>query len=1623
LPSSYLNLVNSGKVENLGTLTVNAQGSETGIIHPWSDVTGSVVNAGTLRKSAGTGQSEISVTLTNYEAINAESGSLGLWGETESLMAGSTLAGSISLIGPTVNAQSFSASGTVTVGGSTALTIESGYTATASNLTLQGYVRGAGTLQVSKNLSWASGSMSGKGSTVLLPGAAGTANGVSIYERTLLNEGTLTHSSSYWIVESGAKIDNRGTLNLNAQGTETGLFRVNYATAAPLIVNSGTIQKSSGTGTSETGINLENTGTVKGTTGTLDIDGEATSLKNGSVLEGSVSFRGGPETVLAQNITASNATVFSGASTTFSVEGGKTAKVGNFSLSGGFLNGSGTLQISKAFSITNGSLSGAGKTVLLPTGTGIISGSSISNGYALVNEGTTTLPGSYLSMRSGAKLENRGIFNANTEGFEHAILLTTPSGSEPAIVNSGIFQKTSGSGTTEVEPIFENYGVVRALTGTLKIIRPRKLSASEQAGHNCITADPVECATGNLAEEQTDFQIPGLGIGLNLSRSYSAQAAVAATAPGAFGYGWTNSFGDKLLSEEGGSKVKLTQADGATITFTKSGSSWLPPAWSQYSLTGSSGTGYTLTLPTQVNYAFSGAGRLQSITDRNGNATTLAYDGSGRLKTITDPAGRQIALTYNGEGLVEQAEDPMGHVVKYAYEGKNLAKVTEPGETEPRWQFKYDGSHRMTTMTDGRGGKTTNQYDGSSRVAAQVDPAGRETTFEYAPFHTKITNKATGAVTDEWFTSYNQPFSVTHGFGTAAATTQTFAYDPAGHLLSATDGNGHTTTYGYDEAGNRTSEKDPLGHEVKWAFNGTYDLISTTTPGGETTTIARDGKGNVESISRPAPGEETQTTVFAHDEHGQLESLTDPLERTWSFGYDAYGDRTSETDPLGHEQTSAYDADSRLVAITTPRGNLEGAEPAKYTTTIERDAQGRPLKVTGPLGATTKYAYDGNGNLASVTDAKSHVTKYTYNADDERTKVEKPNGATLQTAYDGTGAVISQTDGNGKTTIYVRNALEQPIEVIDPLGRKTTESFDAAGNLVGLVDPAERETTYSYDLAGHLTGIDYSEEATPDASFEYDADGNVVAMTDGTGESTFAYDQLGRLTQSEDGHGTAVEYGYDLGEEQTGIVYPNGKAVAREYDAAGRLESITDWLGGTTSFGYDADSNLTGITFPAESGNVDEYAYDRALRMSGATFKQGSETLASLSYVRDALGQVESEARNGLPGAEEVSYGYDQNNRLVEAGSGSFEYDAADNLTKGNGSTNTYDAASQLETGTGVTYSYDKTGERIKATPSSGPTTSYGYDQAGNLISVSRSEEGEVSAIAESMTYDATGLLASKTSGLATQHLSWDQSTGLSLLLADEGDSYIYGPNGLPIEQIFSAETPTYLHHDQLGSTRMLSDEAGEVSATFSYAPYGSLEAQTGSAATLLGFAGQLTDAESSLQYLRARFYDPATGQFITQDPAVGVTHEPYLYAGDNPMRFTDPSGLSIAEELEGIGVPCFECGAEGAVELLEPAYHDAEWVLQHSLGVEELDEPSGQGAAEEAEDDLCLEPRTDPWEYETAIGDPGQEMTDAGNFVRQENISAGSNPENPYGNGPRWKQIAAAIGRLVSEFVKPGGR
>jgi RHS repeat-associated protein len=518
------------------------------------------------------------------------------------------------------------------------------------------------------------------------------------------------------------------------------------------------------------------------------------------------------------------------------------------------------------------------------------------------------------------------------------------------------------------------------------------------------------------------------------------------------------------------------------------------------------------------------------------------------------------------------------------------------------------------------------------------------------------------------------------------------------------------------------------------------------------------------------------------------------------------------------------------------------------------------------------------------------------------------------TSYDKAGNVAAQTNGLGKSTSYAYDSLNREISVTDPAGRTTHYGYDPAGNRTSVTDPQGRIASYGYDAGNELTSISYSDGVTPNVTYSYDADGQRTSMTDGTGTSTSTYDALHRLTADTQGDGETITYGYDLAGSLTSIAYPGGSCttpaslcVTRAYDTAGRLTAVSDWLGHTTKFGYDADANLTSETYP--NGVLATFTYDGADELTHIADAKGTSALLGLAYTHDKVGLITAE--------NSADYGYDAANRLISStvGPTPLSYDQADQFTGLGAATLGYNPASELTTQTGpagtTTYTYDKQGNRTSATPPSGPAANYTYDQAGRLTGFT---QGSTTA---SYSYDGNGLRTAKKVGTTTTPFAWDLAEGLPLIIQAGPTSYLTGPGGLPLEQV-QGSTVLYYHQGQLGSTRLLTDASGAVAATFSYDPYGAIAAHTGTATTPFGFAGQYTDAESGLIYLRARYYDPATGQFITRDPAVRETRQPYAYVNDSPANGIDPAGLGDCPN--GVAIPFTDLCLDNPLDLSQDA-------------------------------------------------------------------------------------------------------
>ena len=187
------------------------------------------------------------------------------------------------------------------------------------------------------------------------------------------------------------------------------------------------------------------------------------------------------------------------------------------------------------------------------------------------------------------------------------------------------------------------------------------------------------------------------------------------------------------------------------------------------------------------------------------------------------------------------------------------------------------------------------------------------------------------------------------------------------------------------------------------------------------------------------------------------------------------------------------------------------------------------------------------------------------------------------------------------------------------------------------------------------------------------------------------------------------------------------------------------------------------------------------------------------------------------------------------------------------------------------------------------------YNQANQLTAVTG-----VDGTATAYTYDAAGLRASATTTTAaettTEQYAWNALASVPQLLTDATHAYLYGNTSTPLAQVdLTTGGVDYLHTDLLGSIRTTTNDAGEVTSDADYDTYGqplAVTTEPASAITRFGYAGEYTDPTGYL-YLRARYYDPTTAQFLTRDPLEATTNNPYGYTGGNPLQYTDPLGLS----------------------------------------------------------------------------------------------------------------------------------
>jgi RHS repeat-associated protein len=869
---------------------------------------------------------------------------------------------------------------------------------------------------------------------------------------------------------------------------------------------------------------------------------------------------------------------------------------------------------------------------------------------------------------------------------------------------------------------------------------------------------------------------------------------------------------------------------------------------------------------TLVENIYDDQGRVVSQKNGRGFTTTFAYDSPNvGDTTITDPLGDITVHTHDKQRRLIRETDGLGHAVQYVYDANNnRTQITDKNGNVT--SFIYDSQGNVTLKSIEPNQVTSIEYDSFNNPTRRVDALNQATIFEYDAKGnlTKVTDPLDGS-TAYTYDGFGQQLTVTDALGRIT----TNAYDTQGNLITVADALGHETTWAYDGAGRRLSVTDTKGRITSFAYDANDRLLGITDPLGNQTTTVYDANGNRTRVTDARSG----ATSFAYDANDLLISVTDALGGVIAYSYDNADHRIAVTDARGNTTTFAYDAAGRMSASTDALGKatqfaydangnlIQTINPLGHATTFAYDALDRRTGVTDALDHTTLSAYDALGRLIARTDAKNRVTSYVYDALGRLTQVTDTANGEITYTYDAVGNRLSFTDPNGHTSTYSYDDLNRLAVSSDPLGQTYHFAYDEAGNLVERIDAKNQKVSYQYDGNNRLIRTDYPNNRY--VLFEYDANGNRTQIVDDVGMSTYTYDALNRLSRSTDGYGQNVGYEYDAAGNRTALVYPDGKRVNYTYDANNRMTTVTDWLGGITIYGYDATGNLATTINP--NSTQANYAYDNAERLIQLTnAKPDASILASYTLTLDDLGNRtgidRSEPLALAPVAQSHSYAYDADNRLTSVNGMAIRHDANGNLTAGPNGDYLFDSENRLVNAPGYLYVYDGLGRRLQRTNYL-ETTRYALDVGVPQTQVLTESDGAGSPKAY----------------------------------------YVYGL-GL-ISRITPAGEARYYHYDPLGSTVALTDLNGQTTDRYAYDPFGVPLASDGGTPNPFRYVGQygLMHEGNGLYFVRARYYDPAPGRFISKDPLPGQTDDSqglhrYVYGGNNPVRFVDVSGLSAKE-------------------------------------------------------------------------------------------------------------------------------
>ncbi|MBN2007465.1 MAG: N-acetylmuramoyl-L-alanine amidase [Anaerolineae bacterium] len=719
-------------------------------------------------------------------------------------------------------------------------------------------------------------------------------------------------------------------------------------------------------------------------------------------------------------------------------------------------------------------------------------------------------------------------------------------------------------------------------------------------------------------------------------------------------------------------------------------------------------------------------GNVTQTTDPTGAVTRFEYDKNNMLTKKTDRRGGVWTWEYDDELNPTKETNPLGYVTKHTYNKMSKRLSTTDAENRTT-SFEYDKLYRMVKVTDPANSVYTYDYDPNGNLLTLTDPLGYRTRFVYdAVNRRKFVHDGLGGTTEYCYDPLDR---IVQAFDPRRAEVQ-LTYDNVGNQIEVLDPLGNRMTLGYDKVHNVTRQTVGIPSDGVEADGATttlvYDarnrVIAQTDPLSRTTTTEYDGVGNVVKATDPLGFAST----FVYNKNGWMTAMTDAMLGVTSYEYDAEGATTAMVDANGRRTGYAYNLAGQLLTVTDPLNQSTAFEYDRVgnqtrvinalgrTTNYEYNELNLLTQDTDPLGNETTYTYDKLRRMTGRTDAEGKTTRYGYNALGWLTSVTDALAQVTRYEYDAVGNRTGIIDAKGITTTFEYNFLDQLKREINPLDKTWEYSYDARGNMVRRVDGKWQATYYEYDKANQLIATVYGEGANmPAVAFEYDLNGNEIAMHDWNGDWTYTYDVLNRRLSATDYQSRTLQWEYDAVGNRTAMVYPDGERVEMAYDDADQLATLTDFAGRAHTWDYDPLGYIQAQVNP--NSTRADYVYDAAGRLTSLTNTgAGGAVIANYAYTLDAVGNRVQTAEQRGPESVTRSYEYDDLYRLTGAQTNTgqdmaYIYDPVGNRLQKVGTPEA--AAGKTAVPEDTAYTFDDLNAMLTAGP-----TAFDYDDNGNRI-------------------------------------------------------------------------------------------------------------------------------------------------------------------------------------------------------------------------------------------------------------------------------------------------------------------